>query len=153
MLVTDQPDNLSLCGYNLNDHLNDPEVFQAKAYDLIHSRCVSSYICDMRLLLRPEGWVHIVEYYLNVQSSSGRLTHQSAIRRWWNDYAHAMSRMNRDPRVGSRLQHLLSEAKLEDVRVETVQWPIGDWDPGRCSPTSENDQRSRVSHRTGGARL
>ena len=154
MLVTDQPDNLSLCGYNLNDRLNDPEVFQAKAYDLIHSRCVSSgikssrwasYICDMRLLLRPEGWVHIVEYYLNVQSSSGRLTHQSAIRRWWNDYAHAMSRMNRDPRVGSRLQHLLTEARLADVRVETVQLPIGDWDPGRCRPTSQNDQRSRVS--------
>jgi hypothetical protein len=99
----------------------------------------------MRLLLRPEGWVHIVEYYLNVQSSSGRLTHQSAIRRWWNDYAHAMSRMNRDPRVGSRLQHLLTEARLADVRVETVQLPIGDWDPGRCSPTSQNDQRSRVS--------
>lgn len=139
MLVADQPENLSLCGYNLNDRLNDPEVFQARAYDLIHSRCIgagikvnrwASYIRDMKLLLRPNGWVQIVEYYLNIQSSSGRLTDQSAVRRWWLAYAEAMSRMNRDPRVGTRLQHLFAEARLGDVRVETVQLPIGDWETG-----------------------
>ncbi|KAF2999928.1 hypothetical protein E8E13_009014 [Curvularia kusanoi] len=137
MLMADQPENLHLWTYNLNDRLNDAELFKAKAYDLIHSRCVSagikktrwsSYIEDMMLLLRPRGWVQIVEYYLNIQSSSGRLTDQSAIRRWWGDYAYAMSRMNREPRIGTRLQHLLTEARFRDVRVETVQLPVGDWD-------------------------
>ncbi|KAH6611912.1 hypothetical protein C7974DRAFT_324110 [Boeremia exigua] len=139
MLVADQPENLGLCSYNLNDRLNDPEVFQARAYDLIHSRCISagiksnrwpSYIRDMKLLLRPSGWVQVVEYYLNIQSSSGRLTDHSAVRRWWMAYAEAMSRMNRDPRIGTRLQHLFSEARFADVRVETMQLPIGDWEPG-----------------------
>ena len=143
MLVTDQPENLNLCGYNLNDRLNDPEVFQARAYDLIHSRCIgagiksnrwSSYIRDMKLLLRPNGWVQIVEYYLNIQSSSGRLTDRSAVRRWWLAYAEAMNGMNRDPRIGTRLQHLFTEARFGDVRVETIQLPIGDWDTGKYYP-------------------
>lgn len=143
MLVADQPENLNLCCYNLNDRLSDPEVdpdvFKAKTYDLVHSRCVSagiksnrwaSYIQDMKLLLRPKGWVQIVEYYLNIQSSSGRLTDQSALRRWWLAYAEAMSRMNREPRIGTRLQHLFAEARFGEVRVETIQLPIGDWEAG-----------------------
>jgi hypothetical protein len=143
MLIADQPENLNLYCYNLNDALNNPKVFQAKAYDLIHSRCIgagiksnrwTSYIRDMKLLLRPNGWVQIVEYYLNIQSSSGRLTDESAIRRWWLGYSEAMSRMNRDPRIGNRLQSLFVEARLEDVRVETIQLPIGDWETGKQYP-------------------
>jgi hypothetical protein len=143
MLVADQPDNLNLCGYNLNDRLNDPEVFQARAYDLIHSRCIgagiksnrwTSYIRDMKLLLRRNGWIQIVEYYLNIQSSSGRLNDHSAVRRWWLAYAEALSRMSRDPRIGTRLQHLFTEARLADVRIETMQLPIGDWETGDSYP-------------------
>ncbi|KAJ4313021.1 hypothetical protein N0V94_007148 [Neodidymelliopsis sp. IMI 364377] len=150
MLVADQPENLNLCGYNLNDHLNDPEIFQARAYDLIHSRCIgagiksnrwTSYIRDMKLLLRPNGWIQIVEYYLNIQSSSGRLTDQSAVRRWWLAYAEAMSRMNRDPRIGTRLQHLFTEARFADVRIETIQLPIGDWE---ADPVKANMGRDTV---------
>lgn len=146
MLMADQPENLDACWYNLNDALNDPHIFQAKAYDLIHSRCIgagikgnrwTSYIRDMKLLLRPNGWIQIVEYYLNIQSSSGRLTDDSAVRRWWNKYAEAMSRMNRDPRIGNRLQSLFVEAKLGDVRVETLQLPIGDWEPGKQIAVAE----------------
>lgn len=170
MLVADQPENLNLCGYNLNDRLNDPEVFQARAYDVIHSRCIGagikgdrwiSYIRDMRLLLRPNGWVQIIEYYLNIQSSSGRLTDQSAVRRWWLAYAEAMSRMNRDPRVGTRLQHLFTEARFSDIRVETIQLPIGDWEAGmsqksfllsRSVPPGSKfliDRALRITDRTG----
>ena len=139
MLVADQPENLNLCSYNLNDHLNDPEIFQARAYDLIHSRFVgagikrgrwSSYIQDMRILLRPGGWIQITEYYLNIQSSNGSLSDDSAIRRWWNTYAGAMESLNSAPRIGQKLQQLLTEARLSDVRVDTVQLPIGGWSPG-----------------------
>ena len=139
MLVADQPENLSLCKYNLNDSLNHPDVFQARHYDLVHSRFVgagikrgrwSSYIHDMRILLRPGGWIQITEYYLNIQSSNGSLSDDSAIRKWWNTYAGAMESLKSAPRIGQRLQQLLTEARLSDVRVNTVQLPIGEWNPG-----------------------
>ena len=38
--LPDQPDNLILHGYNLNDRLDDLEVFEERPYDLIHSRFV-----------------------------------------------------------------------------------------------------------------
>jgi hypothetical protein len=145
MLVADQPENLSLCSYNLNDRLNDPEVFKARAYDLIHSRFVGpgikrnrwlSYIEDMRMLLRPGGWVQIAEYYLNIQSSNGSLPDTSALRRWWLAYAGAMESLHRAPRIGQRLQQLLMEARLSDVRVDAIPLPIGGWNSGmrvRCS--------------------
>ena len=142
MLVVDQPDNLTLCGYNLNDRLRDPEVFQSRAYDLIHSRFVSqgiksnrwtSYIHDMRLLLRPGGWVQIVEYYPLIQSDSGRLTDQAALRRWWQSYEASMRRLNRDPRIGRRLRDLLTQDGFRDVVVEVQHLPIGGWHSGTSS--------------------
>lgn len=141
MLVVDQPDNLTLCGYNLNDRLRDPEVFQSRAYDLIHSRFVSqgikggrwpSYIHDMRLLLRPGGWVQIVEYYPLVQSDSGRLTDQAALRRWWQSYEASMRRLNRDPRIGRRLKDLMTQEGYREVVVEVEHLPIGGWHSGTC---------------------
>jgi hypothetical protein len=140
-LVADQPENLSLCGYNLNDRLNDPDIFQARACDLVHSRFVGagikrgrwlSYVQDMRILLRPGGWVQITEYYLNIQSSNGSLADDSPIRKWWQLYAGAMESLNMAPRIGQRLQQLLTEARLDDVRVDTVQLPIGEWSAGTC---------------------
>jgi hypothetical protein len=140
MPLVNQPENLNLCEYNLNDTLNDPDFFQTRAYDLIHSRCVgtgiksnrwTSYVRDMKLLLRPNGWIQVVEYYLNIQSSSGLLTDESAVRRWWSKYSEAMSQMNCDPRIGNRLQSLFNEARLGYVRVETIQLPIGDWETGK----------------------
>ncbi|KAF2278817.1 S-adenosyl-L-methionine-dependent methyltransferase [Westerdykella ornata] len=137
-VLIDQPDNLTLFGYNLNDRLNDPEVFQRRAYDLIHSRFVGpgiktsrwgSYIRDMKSLLRPNGWVQIMEYYPNIQSWSGRLADDSALTRWYRAYVSAMERANRNVRIGQRLQHYMTEAGLRDVGVSIVHLPIGDWDP------------------------
>lgn len=137
-LPVHQPDNLNLVAYNMNDRLNDPEVFQSKAYDLIHSRCVApgikknrwpSYFRDMRVLLRPGGWVQAAEYHLHVQSNCGALTSESAVYRWWLSYAQAMGAMNRDARVGPRLQELMSAAGLRDVQQHYIRVPIGDWDP------------------------
>lgn len=145
MLMADQPENLDACWYNLNDALNDPHIFQAKAYDLIHSLHRCRHQRQQMDIVHPRHeaasatkWlIQIVEYYLNIQSSSGRLTDDSAVRRWWNKYAEAMSRMNRDPRIGNRLQSLFVEAKLGDVRVETLQLPIGDWEPGKQIAVAE----------------
>jgi len=137
--VTDQPDNLELIGHNLNDPLRDPEVFKANQYDLIHSRFVypgiktarwARYIRDMKLLLRPGGWIQIMEYIPIVQSHNGRLTDQSAVRRWWQSYQAAMLRADRDPRIGRRLSQILQENRYRDVEVDVEQLHIGGWSPG-----------------------
>lgn len=140
MLVADQPENLALFGYNLNDRLRDPEVFQARAYDLIHSRFISqgmkanrwpSYIGDLKLLLRPGGWIQMMEYYPMIQSDSGQLSgDEAAVRRWWRYYDSSMGRLNRDPRVGRRLQQLMIDRGLRDVRVDVERLPIGGWHSG-----------------------
>ncbi|KAF2264042.1 S-adenosyl-L-methionine-dependent methyltransferase [Lojkania enalia] len=145
LLISDQPSNLFLYGYNLNDRLNDPEVFERNAYDLIHSRFVGpgikrnrwpSYIRDMKSLLKPNGWLQMAEYYPNIQSDSGRLTTQSALTRWFQTYAAAMeSHSNRDPRIGQRLRQYMTEAGLRDVGGSTFNLPIGAWhqDPVQAS--------------------
>ncbi|KAF1913292.1 S-adenosyl-L-methionine-dependent methyltransferase [Ampelomyces quisqualis] len=138
MQPVDQPDNLDLVSYNLNDRLNDPEVFESKAYDLIHSRFIapgikknrwSSYFRDMRVLLRPGGWVQAAEYHLHIQSNSGKLTDQSATYRWWQGYARSMTDLHREPRIGLKLQELLSAAGLREIRAQYIRLPIGGWDP------------------------
>ncbi|KAF2733005.1 S-adenosyl-L-methionine-dependent methyltransferase [Polyplosphaeria fusca] len=150
ILITDQPENLILYGYNLNDRLNDPEVFQRNAYDLIHSRFVgpgikknrwASYVRDMKPLLRPNGWLQMVEYYPNIQSDSGRLSPQSALTRWFQAYARAMEDYSdRNPRVGQRLQQYMLDAGLRDVGGTAINLPIGAWhqDPIKASIGSES---------------
>lgn len=142
--LPDQPDNLTLFGYNMNDRLNHPEVFQRNAYALIHSRFVgvgikmtrwSSYVRDMKALLKPNGWIQMMEYYPNIQSDSGRISDMPALQRWYQWYVAAMGRCNRDPRVGTRLQQLLTEGGLRDVGGRSLQLPIGGWnsDPNKAS--------------------
>jgi hypothetical protein len=150
MQITDQPENLSLFSYDLNDRLNDPEVFQSKAYDLIHSRFIvpgvkrsrwSSYIRDMRVLLRPGGWIQMVEYQLHIQSDTGQLTDQSAVYRWWHGYSSSMATLNRDPRVGPRLQQLMDAERLRDTQTEYMRLPVGGWHPGTCRLSCRDDSQ------------
>ncbi|ORY00663.1 S-adenosyl-L-methionine-dependent methyltransferase [Clohesyomyces aquaticus] len=144
VLIADQPDNLYLYGYNLNERLNDPEVFERNAYDLVHSRFVGPgikksrwrpYIRDMKSLTRPGGWIQLVEYYLNIQSESGRLTSSSALRRWWEAYSRALEDSNRSPRFGQRLQEHMTEAGLRDVGGVVLHLPVGAWhsDPTKAA--------------------
>jgi hypothetical protein len=137
--LPDQPDNLYLFSYNLNDRLNQPEVFESRPYDLIHSRFVApgikrsrwaSYVRDMRVLLRPRGWIQLAEYQLHIMSNNGRATEQSAVYRWWQGYARAMTDLHHDPRVGPRLHDIVSAAGFRDVQVQYMRLPVGGWDPG-----------------------
>jgi hypothetical protein len=134
-----QPENLDLSGYNLNDRLNDAGLFERNAYDLVHSRFVgqgiknsrwSSYVQDIRRLLKPGGWLQMMEYYPNIQSDSGLLPNQSALTQWWNTYVEAMKESNRSPRIGQRLQHLMNEAGLREVYGSSINLPIGAWPSG-----------------------
>lgn len=72
----------------------------------------------------------MVEYYPLIQSDSGRLTEQAAVRRWWLAYESSMRRLNRDPRIGRRLQQMMAEKGYRDVQVEIERLPIGGWQSG-----------------------
>lgn len=85
----------------------------------------------MRLLLKPTGWVQMVEYYLNVQSNTGRLTSESALRRWWEYYVTAMEASMRNPRAARNLAQLLTEAGYRHVGSNAFQLPIGGWRSGK----------------------
>ena len=74
--------------------------------------------------------MQVAEYQLHVQSSSGRLTEQSAVYRWWQAYARAMRELNREPRIGPSLKGHAEAAGLRDVQLEYKRLPIGDWEQG-----------------------
>lgn len=114
-------------------------MFGRRGYDLIHSRFVgpgikanrwSSYVRDMKNLLKPGGWMQMMEYYPNIQSDNGRLSSESSIRRWYEGYVYAMERANRKPRIAQELRPLMEAAGLRDIRGEIRHLPIGGWHPG-----------------------
>jgi hypothetical protein len=77
----------------------------------------------------------MAEYYLNIQSNSGRLGTDSALQNWWGKYTEAMESSRRDPRVGpQRLGRLLADAGYKHISVNTFQLPIGGWRSGMCFP-------------------
>lgn len=90
---------------------------------------------ELKSHLKPAGWVQLTEYYLNIQSNNGSLTPSSAIRRWWDTYAVAMSRASRHPRKGGELSQQLTETGYKHVSGCTLYLPIGGWRPGKfCDP-------------------
>ncbi|KAF2180497.1 S-adenosyl-L-methionine-dependent methyltransferase [Zopfia rhizophila CBS 207.26] len=130
------PDNLLCEIYNLNNSLNDPEIFEPNAFDLINSRFVApgihrnrwrSYVRDMKALLRPGGWLQMVEYYLNFQSYGGSLPTNSNLSAWWREYASAMD-TDREPRIAHQLQGLMTAAGFREVGGSVFNLPIGPWD-------------------------
>jgi hypothetical protein len=145
--------------WNLNAKFSDaPKDKQLKAemFDLINSRFLAeginasrwrNYIRELRQMLKPGGWLQMAELQLHVQSSSGRLSDDSCLTRWWNLYVDAMTRMGKDPRIGPRLGRLLQDEHFSDVRPYSYDVPIGDWKAGRviCPkpphvPTIPNDE-------------
>lgn len=60
------------------------------------------------MLLKPKGWLQMVETHNLFQSDNG----QSApfLERWWEYYKHAMSQMGKDPKIALNLGNLLRTA-------------------------------------------
>jgi hypothetical protein len=135
--LPDEPDNLECEVWDLNDNLTP--TYSPNYYDLIHSRCVApgikrerwrSYLRDLRRLLKPGGWVQLVEYYYIFQSDSGLLTSEHALQQWGELFRAAMEQ-HRDPRVARHLTELLSHAGFVDVHQMSYRVPIGLWPSGK----------------------
>lgn len=131
MRPDDEPDNLILQVDNLNRRFTFPSNY----FDLVHSRLLAtgidrnrwrSYIRDIKRVLKPGGWVQMVEIYFNVQSDSGLMTEQNALRIWSTQYMGALGDV-KDLRVGTRLRNLLTEAGLVEVDATMIPLPLSAW--------------------------
>lgn len=91
-----------------------------------------SYIEELRKMLRPGGWVQLVELDLMVQSWNGTLPDTSCLSRWWNLYKAALGRLGKNAQASRHLGQLLSQQGFENVSASCMDLPIGSWRPGKC---------------------
>ncbi|PWY73582.1 S-adenosyl-L-methionine-dependent methyltransferase [Aspergillus heteromorphus CBS 117.55] len=124
------------------DDLNRTFTFPPNHFDLVHSRMLAtgidgsrwpSYIEDIRRVLRPGGWVQLVEMYFNAQSDNGSLTENHALRQWSTKFMRSMQDV-KDLRVGTHLRNLLMAAGMEEVDTKMIPLPLCEW---------PNEQRMR----------
>ncbi|PYH74613.1 class I SAM-dependent methyltransferase [Aspergillus vadensis CBS 113365] len=117
------------------DDLNRPFTFPPKYFDLVNSRMMatgidgsrwSSYIQDIKRVLKPGGWVQLVEIYFNVQSDNGSLTEKHALRQWSTKLMSSVEDV-KDLRVGTRLRDLLLAAGLKEVESTMIPVPLCEW--------------------------
>ena len=80
-------------------------------------------------VLRPGGWVQMIECYFMCQSDNGSLTDSHPLRRWSNAYIQSLDGI-KDPRVPMRLKSLFHAAGFEGVESEVIQMPLCGWPDG-----------------------
>ncbi|KXT18668.1 hypothetical protein AC579_2668 [Pseudocercospora musae] len=110
-----------------------------QTFDLINSRLLAdgidndrwpSFVRDLHALLKPNGWVQMVEFHSMFQSSTGRPT--VFLQDWWNRYARILQVTRKDPRVGPRLRQLMANAGFVDIQYRQIPCPMGAWDQDRA---------------------
>lgn len=130
--------------WNLNARFSDAPTeygLLREAFDLINSRLLCEgihrdrwrpYIRELYSMLRPGGWLQMVEMMPHVQSYNGSLSDRSYLTRWWDEYVRRMELMNRNPRIARHLVDLLRDAGFarDDVTGGPVDVPVGNWFPG-----------------------
>lgn len=87
-----------------------------------------SLITEYMQLLAPGGWLQMVEVRWLFQSSYGTtLPHLEA---WWNAYADALHRTQRNARIGRNLLDLVRGSGFQNVTQDNLQVPAGAWRSG-----------------------
>ncbi|KAH2924584.1 hypothetical protein KXW15_003953 [Aspergillus fumigatus] len=127
----DMPENLSL----QVDDLNCRFTFPSNHFDLVHSSLLAtginrarwpSYLADIRRVLKPGGWVQLIEIYFNVQSDNGSITEEHALRRWSRQFMRSYEG-TKDLRVGTRLNTLLRDGGFEEIDARMIPLPLSAW--------------------------
>ena len=114
------------------------------SFDLINSRYLAeginadrwtTYVRELGILLKPGGWLQMVEIQFPFQSQSGRLPDDSYLRRWWDWYAWTLERLGKNVRIGRELeQRMRGEQRFRQVRAQAIDVPVGEWNPGAFIP-------------------
>lgn len=120
------------------DELN-PERF-----DLINSRFLAdgidetrwpALIAEFKALLKPSGWLQLVEVDWTFQSDNG--TRLPRLEAWWEHYSRALRRMQKKPTVARQLHSMLRNAGFQGTREQVYNVPIGNWPPGKQVITAD----------------
>jgi hypothetical protein len=77
-------------------------------------------------VLKPGGWVQMVEIYFNVQSDNGSISDEHALRQWSSQLMRSMEGI-KDFRVGTRLKTLLLAAGFTEVDAKMIPLPLSAW--------------------------
>lgn len=83
----------------------------------------------MRRVLRPGGWVQLVECYYMCQSDNGSITESHAIRQWSNNYIRSIDGI-KDPRIPLQLHNLCTAAGFVNVESKMIPLPLCAWSTG-----------------------
>jgi hypothetical protein len=114
-----------------------------ESFDLINSRLLAdginstrwqSYIRELKYMLKPGGWLQMVEIEPLIQSSTGRLDDNSHLTRWWQWYSSMMQRMGKSPRIGRELRQHLQTEGFSHVQGGSIDLAIGSWRSGASEP-------------------
>lgn len=74
----------------------------------------------------------MVEIYFNVQSDSGLLTENHALRQWSSKYIQSLDDI-KDMRAGNKLGNLLTAAGLVDIETKMIPLPLSGWSDGQSN--------------------
>lgn len=77
-------------------------------------------------VLKPGGWVQMVEIYFNVQSDNGSISDGHALRQWSLNLMRSMEGA-KDLRVGTRLKTLLTASGFTEVDAKMIPLPLSAW--------------------------
>ncbi|TDZ26861.1 Secondary metabolism regulator laeA [Colletotrichum orbiculare MAFF 240422] len=146
---TQTPPNLNL----QVDDLNGRFTFPSNHFDLVHSRMMAGaihsnrwrdYLRDMYRVLRPGGWVQMVEIYFNAQSDNGTLTQNHALRRWSRRYLDSMQPY-KEPRAPMLMQGWMQGAGFDSVETQMIPLPMCGWsnDPRQHQIGVSNRENTR----------
>ncbi|KAF6837504.1 UMTA methyltransferase [Colletotrichum musicola] len=124
----------SLTPSNLNLQVDDLNSSQMMAGG-IHSNRWRDYLRDIHRVLRPGGWVQMVEIYFNAQSDNGTLTQNNALRRWSRRYLDSVQPY-KDPRAPLQLQSWMQSAGFDSVETQMIPLPTCGWSSGTESSRS-----------------
>ena len=81
-------------------------------------------------VLKPGGWVQMVDCYYMCQSDSGSITDESALRQWSTKYIQSLADM-KDPRAPLQLQNMCNAAGLVSVESRMIPLPLCEWSSGK----------------------
>lgn len=93
------------------------EDLRPETFHLINSRVLTDginanrwpdYVKELKSLLKPGGWLQMVEVHCLFQSDNGQ--DRPFLERWWQYYQDTMTRMGKNPRVAMLLGDLMRNA-------------------------------------------
>ena len=86
----------------------------------------------MTRVLKPGGWVQMVECYYMCQSDNGSISDENALRQWSEHYLRAIEE-KKDPRAPLQLQSMINAAGLVDVESRMMPMPLCGWANGELT--------------------